>query len=501
MRASRNLVAGIANSAWTAVVGIAVVPFYLHYLGLEAYGLIGFFVTLQTVLKLLDFGLAPTINREIAICRVSGDHYGAAELLHTLAVVYWMTAGAIALVVLFVSSWVSSSWLSVNELPQDTLTKSVMLMGVVIAARWPVGLYQGALMGAERITVSSGISMLMTGVANIGGIFVLAFISPDIISLFVWHLVVNIVFALAMRQAAWNIIGRHASVSFSRRQIKRVWKFAVGMAGVAITGTLFMQLDKVVLSRMVGLDDYGRYMLSATLAMGLYVVLAPVFNVIYPRMSALVASSDESKLLEFYRVGTRTLNFVIFPVAITGSLFSEDIIYLWTGDDSVAASVAPMLSFMLLGTAINGAMHFPYALQLAYGKSRLPLLINVLLMIIFIPLLFLLVPVFGAVGGAISWLLLNVLYFFVGSWITHRNLLVSARFDWMAFDVILPAMMSVAMVATGAVLIKGMNFSSLLNFVFAIMLSLITTAGVVAMNQEARAVAYSGWRSLIKKGF
>jgi O-antigen/teichoic acid export membrane protein len=496
MRASRNLVAGIANSAWTAVVGIAVVPFYLHYLGLEAYGLIGFFATLQAVLRLLDFGLAPTINREIARCRVAGDHYGAAELLHTLAVVYWITAGAIALVVLFLSSWVSASWLSENELSEDTLVAVVMLMGVVVAARWPVGLYQGALMGAERITVSSGISMLMVGLANIGGIFVLAFISPDIISLFVWHLVVAIVFAFAMRLAAWNIIGRQPAVSFSARQIKRVWKFAAGMAGVAVTGTLFMQLDKIVLSKMVGLDDFGLYTLAATLAMGMYVVLTPVFNVIYPRMSSLVASSDTSNLLHLYRVGSRTLNIVIFPLAATGAFFAEDILFVWTGERSVSEAAAPIFSFLLLGTAVNGTMHFPYALQLAHGKSRLPFMINLLLMLLFIPLLLLLVPEFGAVGGAISWLVLNVLYLFVGSWITHRNLLVAARTDWLLFDVILPALISVAVVAIGTVLIKGMGFSSLLNSIFAIMLSLFTIVGIVSLNQGARVVACSGWRNL-----
>ena len=68
MSLRRNLLAGLANSVWSALVSLAVVPFYLKYLGIEAYGLIGFFVTTQAILSLLDMGMAPTINREVALC-------------------------------------------------------------------------------------------------------------------------------------------------------------------------------------------------------------------------------------------------------------------------------------------------------------------------------------------------------------------------------------------------------------------------------------------------
>ena len=41
MTLSRNLLAGLINSVWSAFIGLAVIPFYLKYLGVEAYGLIG----------------------------------------------------------------------------------------------------------------------------------------------------------------------------------------------------------------------------------------------------------------------------------------------------------------------------------------------------------------------------------------------------------------------------------------------------------------------------
>ena len=62
----RNIYFNYASQAYVALVGIAMVPLYLKYLGLEAYGLIGFFATAQAWIQLLDFGLSPTLGREAA---------------------------------------------------------------------------------------------------------------------------------------------------------------------------------------------------------------------------------------------------------------------------------------------------------------------------------------------------------------------------------------------------------------------------------------------------
>src|ERR1700709_2442811 len=103
----RNVTVGVFGSLWSAALGFAVVPFYLKYLGIEAYGLIGFFATAQAIFQLLDLGMAPTINREIAKRNVNGV-IDAAPLLHTLSVVYWAMAATIAVIAIGVSSLIAS---------------------------------------------------------------------------------------------------------------------------------------------------------------------------------------------------------------------------------------------------------------------------------------------------------------------------------------------------------------------------------------------------------
>lgn len=47
MAFKRNLIANYLGQSWTALMGLAFIPLYIKYLGIEAYGLIGLFALLQ----------------------------------------------------------------------------------------------------------------------------------------------------------------------------------------------------------------------------------------------------------------------------------------------------------------------------------------------------------------------------------------------------------------------------------------------------------------------
>jgi O-antigen/teichoic acid export membrane protein len=446
MRFHRNLIAGVAQSIWSAALGLAVVPLYLKYLGMEAYGLLAFFTSAQALAQLLDMGLIPTMNREVARSSATHNFDTARILLHSLSVVYWITAVLLAAAITVLAPFISHHWLRANSIPQQSITYIVILMGIVIACRWPIGIYQGAIMGAQRLFVSSVISVTMITVGSVGSVALLAFVSPSIELFFLWQGLVGIAYALAMRMSAWKILGKPANSDFDWAALRRIWRFSAGMSGVAISGAILMQLDKVLLSRILSLEAFGAYAIATTLSGGLYVLLTPTFNVIYPRLSAMVASGDTARLVTFYRVGTRLLLAFIFPLATFLSVYSNEVVLLWTRNPAVALNAGPIVSIFIVGTALNGAMHFPHALQLAYGTTRLPLQINAILLALTVPTTILLAYEYGAIGGATSWALINALYLFVGTWLMHRKLLRGIALRWIASDVGIPLALSVLIV-------------------------------------------------------
>ena len=114
MSLKKNVIANFVGQGWTALMGIAFIPLYIKYLGVEAYGLIGFYAVMQAWLILFDMGITQTLNREMA--RFSaGAHTSQSihDLLRSLEIVALILVACIFLIVFISADYISTRWLNV----------------------------------------------------------------------------------------------------------------------------------------------------------------------------------------------------------------------------------------------------------------------------------------------------------------------------------------------------------------------------------------------------
>jgi O-antigen/teichoic acid export membrane protein len=486
VKLSRSLVAALASSVGATAISLLVIPHYLRFLGLEAYGVIGFFAALQAVLQVLDLGLGPTLNREVARFRAIGDHAGAASLLHTLAVVSWVVAACIGAAAVGASPALAGAWFRPERLSPGALVRAVELMGLVIAFRWPAAIYTSALLGAERLVLASLLGLAGGALANLGAVAALALVSPTLTTFFLWQAGAAAVTTAALRWAAWRTLGRPSGGRFDVAELRRVWRFSVAMGVIALSSVIFTQLDKAILSRTLPLQEFGQYVLATTIAAGLYLLVTPFFNVLFPRFCALVVAGDEPSLLVLYRQATRLLSAGLFPLMMLLLISGEPLVQIWTGDAALAARVAPLVAILGAGAALHGVMFIPYALQLAYGATRLPLLICGVLLVVQVPLQLVLSLRYGAVGGAWAWLALHVLYLGLGTWLTHRRLLPGVATRWLLRDVGVPLGLSLLVGVAGSFGLIGARGAPWARLGAGAGLALVAMALAVATSPEQR---------------
>jgi O-antigen/teichoic acid export membrane protein len=490
MQLQRNLLAGLLNSIWTALATFAVVPFYIDYLGIEAYGVIGFFITLQGVFLLLDLGISPTVSREFAKHNINRRYETVANFLHSVAVVYWLLAAAIVVFFIVFAGLIANRWLDATD-PGIANRSLIILMGVSIASRFPHSIYRGALIGAERLVRLNSINMLMITVTAAGSVVVLALVDASLQAFFIWQAACGLLLTALMHKAAWRLIcpaGRGAATRprFERQTLIKVWRFTAGLTLVSIASVILLQLDKLVLSAMLPLGEFGVYMLAVIAGSFFSAFFMPVFNVIYPRMTSLASTGDTEQLTAIYRHGTRILGMVLFPLAMALGLFSEPVVTLWTGDAELASQARPLIFLIASGFAINGIMHFPYALQLSHGKTGIALQCSVLMVVIMIPLILAMVAEYGAIGGAASWLIIQIVYLLAGCWLTHRTLLRGTGLRWLLGDVGIPVGASVVIGASASSLMT----SAPLNVTQALLWASVCGAAAVILVLLASPVFY-----------
>jgi O-antigen/teichoic acid export membrane protein len=316
------------------------------------------------------------------------------------------------------------------------------------------------MLGSGGFASASVVSAIGATAGAVLTVAALAMTSGDPKAFFLCQAGISLVLSLVLRSMAWRRIGGPAKVSVRWSKIRTFWAFSAGMGGISIATLILTQADKIILSRLLTLADFGRYTLASTVASSIYLVLTPAFNFFYPRMASLVAKNDSTVLVGFYSQGTRLLATVLFPLVVSMAANAEPLLTVWTGDRALGASVGPLAALLLIGTACNGVMHFPYALQLAYGEVRLPFTISISLAFVSIPLLALLTWKFGVIGSASTWLITNVAYVFLGSWLTHRRLLKGRGPSWLLEDVATPLLTTLVVVAPGWLIASQISLAS-----------------------------------------
>ena len=181
----RNLIANYLGQGWTALMGLAFVPLYIQYLGIEAYGLIGLFAVMQAWLSLLDLGMTPALGREMA--RFTGGAHtpqSIRDLLRSLEVICFSLAALIALGVWGASGYLASDWLRAKQLAPEIVAQAVVVMALVMALRFCEGLYRSSLVGLQRQVWYNSVNAALATLRHAGAVPLLAWVSPTIEAFF-----------------------------------------------------------------------------------------------------------------------------------------------------------------------------------------------------------------------------------------------------------------------------------------------------------------------------
>ena len=432
----RNVVANAAGSGWALLVSLAAVPFYIRFLGIEAYGVIGVFLSLTAIFSLLDLGLRATLNRRLAQLSVQSDTAREMrDLLRTLETIYWGIGIAIGLSVALMAPMVATYWIKPQQISIDTASRALTMIGFVIACQWPLALYSGGMMGLQKQVALNVTASVFATVRSLGAVLLLWQLAPTLEVFFAWFIVVSLAETLLTGYLLWSRLpATRARPAYSKRQLSGIWRFAAGMTGISVLSIILTQLDKVILSAVLSLEDFGYYMLAWRVAGAIYSLSSPINSAFFPRISQLAIETDKRELARLYHRGCQLTSVLVLPAAIVLTLFGKDVLYLWTADTAIAVNSGPVLGLLALGTAVNTLMGLPVTLQIAHGWTRLVLVVGSTAVVLLAPMIYFMSLHFGGIGAASVWVALNCGYMLFMLRIMHRKLLPGELREWFLVD-------------------------------------------------------------------
>ncbi len=499
MSLKKNILANYFGQGWVALMSLAFIPFYIERLGLEAFGLVGFFALLQGIFRLIDMGMSTALNREMARYAGGATTIGVArDLVRTIEIVTYALAVLVFSTVWMFAELFGRDWFNKTDLNYSVISVAIKVMGAITALRLIEAVYTSSITGLQNQVLYNIGTASMATIRWAGCALILIVVEPTIINFFLWQLFSSALSLFLFRYKLYEIIfSLNARGNFSLKVLSSVKKFASGVFAVTVLGMVLSQSDKIYLSRSLELKEFGYYSLAVAISGGVYYLSVPIQQAYMPRLNQLYAANQHKEFINAYRTALQLIAVTIGSVSMVMSLFSKEILLIWTGNHEIATEVALLLGALCVGNLLSCLLSIPIQTNLSIGRTGRVVGIYIVSVIMYIPMIMLAGCVFGAVGVAGSWVFLNLLTFIILlPYVEQRPIFQSLK-QWVS-DAIKP-------IATALAVIYPLHEFMPRSIGELTMILYISTTLILALMSSSLASSgvraiFLGWSGLLNKG-
>lgn len=485
----RNILANILGKFWSLISLYVFIPLYIHFLGIEVYGLISFFAIMQTVLGLLDGGLSSTLRREFSSGNYDyNNRLRKYKLLRSIEFCYTIIVSIIIIVIISGAQSIVKKWLHVGDINSSLATSAIRLMGLSIAIQFFSSLYYNGLLGLESQVKANYYQIGSSVLKNVGVVFVLWLVKADIRLFYLWFICVDVVYLLALRVNLFRTLHVNGSFIWSIKRLdnlRSIGRYAIGVLMISIISAINFQLDSIVVSKYLPITDLGIYNLAFSLSQLPVILVNAIVLALFPRFVFYYSTKDFDSLKSLFTRSYKTLGILAISLSIFICMFSKDLLIFWTKNHEIASEGSMPASLLIIGSAFLALQIIPFNIALAHSVTKINIYFGVINIIIVIPMLLYLVPMYGIIGAAFTW-------FFILLFLTpFYNCYVYYKFigtnwlKWFIRDTALPILI-ISVIAVGFYLIKIFLIRTLfLSILYAIFSGLLTLSlGMFLLNKK-----------------
>ena len=386
---------------------LALTPVYVSYLGMGSYGLIGILVLVQGIAMMFEFGLPLALIRSIAKLRATPKGMSQiSELFKSFEIVFWF----FALLMISISMtilWMAPELIHSSSLSDSVILFSLMLIFLQISFRFPLIIYQSVFTGFERIVDLSLFSAIFISIRLVGSAALLVLFGVNIIEFFLYQLIVLILEVLFLRRFCWKMQGLNIKTKFSIKRIYSEIKFIKISFFATLLGVFLSQFDKLVLTSVLSLEDFGQYSLIVLFGSAIIVLGYPIGSVSFPVLSKSVQSQSLQRLARGIRSFLNLKFVLILPIGLFLMVYAKELIPFYLGNN-MSSEFIDIVPIYMLGAIFGALIPFFNGLILSSDSPENAPKALLAMSLFYLPALLLLVNIYGVVGASYGFLLMQL---------------------------------------------------------------------------------------------
>ncbi len=399
------------------LIAIAATPLLLRAMGIERWGIFSLALALTGSFGIFDAGLGRALTRTIAHAIAQGEDEEAADatktgiaLLAALGVVFGV------LVALGLHVYVGHAL----KLPAG-MRPEVMTALDVLCLALPLVVVNGALWGVlaayQRVGAYTVINLPILALYYLGPLATLA-IWDSLVPVMVVQVFCRGLMTIVLLVLTRRTMPALARARISAASIRPVIRLGGWMTVANIAWPVLLYLDRFVIASVLSPAATAWYATPFDVIFRFTAVPQSVMAAAFPAMTTAHRSAPAQAAL-LYRRTLLAVGAMVLPAALVAVALAEPLLRVWLGA-AFALHAAPVLRLLGLGILFYSLDIVANGLLDGLGRPAFNARLALLEIAILIPLLLVLLPMFGVVGAAASWVLRVVFSFALRLWVLVR---------------------------------------------------------------------------------
>ncbi len=398
---AKNTMYNLLGYGLPLVLAVFCIPTLIKDLGEERFGILSLAWMILGYFSFFDFGIGRSLTKIIS------ENIGLNQT-NKIPALFWTSLLFMFLISFLVT--ISLSFFIPSLVDIFNITKEMHQETIIIFFSLAISIPIVSTMGGLRGVLEAYQKFGIVNVLRISlGIF--TFLGPLVVLKITNSLFWIVIFLMFIRLFIWilyitqcfKVNKNLKKISFDFKVILPVLKFSIWIAIANVIGPIILYTDRFLIGSIESAKAITYYSSPYEVVTKLLVIPGSVASVLFPIFSA--SFFTEPKISKkYFTQGVKFIFIILYPITLFIVTFSYEGMDLWLGK-KFAANSSLVLQFLSIGVLMNGIGVIVDNFLQGIGKPKIPTIIYMVELPLFVLAMFFSIDRFGINGAALTWML------------------------------------------------------------------------------------------------
>ncbi len=397
----KNSIFNAIGWIWPIGLNLACMPYIVHRLGNDAYGILAIVMMVTGYFAFLNLGLGSAGLKYISEYYVKRDYDTVSSIINTLTLVYGIL-GIVGMIFIIALTNIFVQKLFKISLDMINITKfSFYLSAVGFLVTFVRSVYVSVPKALNRFDIENTINIVLGSASTLLVVLILHFnygLREVVIIQFSIGIAMLSIFFITVKKL---MPFYRVTIVYNKNLIKKLFNFAIYDFFTQLANISINQLAKLFISVLLGPASLTYFVVSQKLTERVNGFIFKISEILFPIASEMSSTNQIKRLHNIYLKMFRITLAFKFAIYIPIILFSYKILYFWMGKDFAEKGWLALV-FLSGGFFLISLGQIPGLINLGVGKPKNNAVYTLSTMIIMLLTMYPLIKLMSISGAALS---------------------------------------------------------------------------------------------------